>query len=121
MGEHSGVTEEHVENIPAHAEEHNIVGHASKVAAARDGDFQTQILRRSEGVALDDVEGSTFNFSSIQTDTQLFLDVRKAMNVEEYDVDVPPGRHGIVDYLGTISRSTFYVPPRKTRALPSNR
>ena len=119
MGEHSGITEDDVDNIETHASEQNLVGHAAKVATARDEDFQTQILRRSEGVALDDVEGSTFNFSSIQTDTRKFLDVRRAMNIEEYDVDVPAGRHGIVDYLGTISRSTFLVPPRADRALPS--
>ncbi|MFC5973651.1 hypothetical protein ACFPYI_20160 [Halomarina salina] len=121
LGNHSGITEENVEDLEALAEEHGIVGHAQKVASARDENFQTQILRRSEGVATDDVDGSTFNFSSIQTDTRKFVEVRRAMDVDQYDVDVPADRHGIVDYLGTRSRSTFLVPSRADRALPSER
>ncbi|WP_267643151.1 DUF7405 family protein [Haloarchaeobius amylolyticus] len=121
MGDHSGITEENVGDLEELAAEHGIVGHAQKVASARDEDFQPKILRRSEGVATDDVDGSSFNFSSIQTDTRKFLAVRRAMQTDEYDVDVPADRHGIVDYLGTRSRSTFLVPPRAQRALPSNR
>ncbi|MDS0295662.1 DUF7405 family protein [Halogeometricum luteum] len=121
LGDHSEITEENVGNLEELAAEHGIVGHAQKVASARDEEFQTQILRRSEGVATDDVHGSAFNFSSVQTDTRKFVEVRRAMNVEEYDVDVPDDRHGIVDYLGTLSRSTFLVPPRADRALPSDR
>jgi general stress protein YciG len=118
LGNHSGITEENVAEMADLADEHGIVGHAQKVASARSDDFQTQILRRSEGVATDEVNGTTFNFSSIQTDTRKFLAVREAMNVDEYDLDVPDDRHGIVDYLGTVSRSTFLVPPRTDRALP---
>ncbi|MFC6726559.1 hypothetical protein ACFQE1_19760, partial [Halobium palmae] len=121
LGDHSGVTEENVAAMDELAAEHGIVGHAQKVASARDEAFETQILRRSEGVATDDVAGSTFNFSSVQTDTRKFVEVRKAMNVDEYDHDVPADRHGIVDYLGTLSRSTFLVPPRDDRALPGPR
>lgn len=119
MGSHSGITEENVESMEELADEHGIVGHAQKVASARSEEFETQILRRSEGVATDEVNGSTFNFSSVQTDTRKFVAVRKAMNIEEYDLDVPADRHGIVDYLGTLSRSTFLVPSRADRALPS--
>lgn len=119
LGDHSEITEENVENMGELADEHDIIGHVQKVASARSEEFETRILRRSEGVATDDVNGSTFNFTSIQTDTQAFLDVRKAMDIDEYDHDVPPGRHGIVDYLGTLSRSTFVVPPRADRSLPS--
>ncbi|MWG33466.1 DUF7405 family protein [Halomarina oriensis] len=121
LGNHSGITEENVERMDELAEEHGIVGHAQKVASARDEDFRTRILRRSEGVATDDVEGSTFNFSSVQTDTRRFVEVRRAMDVDQYDHDVPDDRHGIVDYLGTLSRSTYLVPSRADRALPSER
>jgi hypothetical protein len=121
MGDHSGIEESDVDDLEDLAADHGIVGHAQKVASARDDDFQPQILRRSEGVALDDVAGSSFNFSSVQTDTRQFVAVRQAMNVDEYDVDVPDDKHGIVDYLGTRSRSTYLVPPRAQRALPSDR
>ncbi|WP_440988356.1 DUF7405 family protein [Haloarchaeobius baliensis] len=121
LGAHSGVTESNVENLAELADEHGIVGHAQKVASARDDEFRPRILRRSEGVATDVVGGSGFNFSSVQTDIAEFVAVRKAMQVDEYDVDVPDDRHGIVDYLGTLSRSTYLVPPRERRALPSER
>lgn len=121
LGDHSGVTEENVENMEELAAEHGIVGHAQKVASARSDGFETQILRRSEGVATDEVDGSVFNFSSVQTDTRKFVDVRRAMSIDEYDLDVPDDRHGIVDYLGTVSRSTFLVPPRADRALPAGK
>jgi deferrochelatase/peroxidase EfeB len=120
LGNHSGVTESNVEDLDSLADEHGIVGHAQKVASARDDDFQTRILRRSEGVATDEAGGSAFNFSSIQRDVSHFVAVRRAMEVEEYDVDVPDNRHGIVDYLGTQSRSTYLVPPRDRRALPDD-
>jgi len=118
LGNHSLITSGNVEKLPELAEEHGIVGHAQKVATARDDDFRPRILRRSEGVATDEVGGSVFNFSSVQRTTAAFLDVREAMKVEEYDVDVPEERHGIVDYLETKSRGTFLVPPRDRRALP---
>jgi len=118
LGNHSQITHENVENMDQLAEEHGIVGHAQKVASARDENFVPQILRRSEGVATDEVGGSVFNFSSIQRDTAAFLDVRRAMDVEEYDHDVPEEKHGIVHYLETKARGTFLVPPRDRRALP---
>jgi deferrochelatase/peroxidase EfeB len=121
LGDHSGITEENVENMAELADEHGKVGHVQKVAAARDEEFETRILRRSEGVAADDVHGSTFNFTSIQTDMRAFVDVRQAMSVDEYDLDVPAEKHGIVSYLETVSRSTFVVPPRADRALPTGR
>lgn len=121
LGNHSLITAENVENLEELAEEHGIVGHAQKVATARDDDFRPEILRRSEGVATDEVGGSVFNFSSIQQSTDAFLDVRRAMNVEEYDVDVPEEKHGIVHYLETRARGTFLVPPRDRRALPVSR
>lgn len=119
LGSHSGITEANVDGMAELAEEHGIVGHAQKVASARSDDFTTQILRRSEGVATDEGNGSTFNFSSIQTTTKKFVEVRNAMNVDAYDLDVPAEKHGIVDYLETLSRSTFFVPPRSERALPT--
>ncbi len=121
LGSDSKITEENVDSIAELAEEHGIIGHAQKVASARSEDFTTQILRRSEGVATDTVHGSTFNFSSIQDRTEKFVEIRTAMSVDSYDLDVPEDKHGIVSYLETLSRSTYFVPPRAARALPSNR
>jgi len=47
-----------------------------------------------------------------------FVETRKAMNVDEYDVDVADDDHGIVDYLETRARGSYLVPPpRDKRAL----
>lgn len=118
LGGDSGIRESDVEQIEHHAEVHGTLGHSQKVARARDQDFQPTILRRSEGVATDAVEGTEFNFSSVQRTMQDFIDTRLTMNRDEYDVDVPAERHGIVDYLETVSRGTYLVVPRDQRALP---
>ncbi|MFB6138852.1 MAG: hypothetical protein ABEJ26_00270, partial [Halosimplex sp.] len=119
LGPESGITEEDVEKIDEYAEEYGVLGHAQKVARARgDEDFSPKILRRSEGFATDAPEHTGFNFSSVQRSLESFVDARKAMNVDEYDVDVAPEDSGIVDFLETINRGTYVVPTRDERALP---
>jgi len=121
LGADSGVTEETTEDIAEHAETHGCIGHTQKTATARNDDFEPVILRRSEGVATDDVgsDGVGFNFTSVQEAIEDFVDTRKAMNPEEYDVDVDDSHHGIVDYLQVESRATYLLPPRRHRSLPS--
>jgi len=118
LGNDSGIDEEDVASIPEHAERYGRVGHAQKVARARDDEFKPRMLRRSEGVATDVPDGADFNFTSVQRTFDAFVDARAAMNVEEYDVDVPAEDHGIVDYLETVDRGTYLVPSRAQRALP---
>jgi hypothetical protein len=123
LGSESEITEAEAsdEGVEAAANEHDMLGHTQKVARARNDDFEPTILRRTEGVVTDEDfdAGAGFNFHSVQRDIQDFVDVRKAMNVDEYDVDVPDERHGIIDYLETRARGTFLVPPRSKRALPT--
>jgi len=123
LGSHSGVTEEMTtdEAIAEGAETSGTVGHTAKVARARDDDFRPKILRRSEGIATDVSEPDAvgFNFMSVQRRIEDFVEARTAMNPEEYDVDVDDPHHGIVDYLTVVSRATFLVPPRESRALPT--
>ena len=121
LGADSGITEEIVDSRHERAAEHGRIGHSTKTATARDDSFEPTIHRRSEAVATDLIrEGVVgFNFSSIQADTQRFVEVREAMNVDAHDVDVPDEEHGIIDYLETLNRATFLVPPRSQRALPS--
>jgi len=118
LGADSGITEEDVDRIEDDAAEYNRIGHTQKVARARDEDFDPKILRRSEGFATDAPEHTGFNFTSVQRDLESFVEARKAMNVEEYDVDVPDENHGIVDYVNTVSRGTYVVPVRDDLALP---
>lgn len=118
LGDDSGIEPEDVENIGGHAEQYNRVGHSAKMATARNDDFEPLILRRSEGFATDAPEHTGFNFSSIQRRLEAFVEARKAMNVAEYDVDVPAENHGIVDYVTTVDRGTYIVPSRDDRTLP---
>ncbi|WP_225334868.1 DUF7405 family protein [Halomicrobium urmianum] len=118
LGTSSRITPEDAESVEEHAEEYGRIGHSQKVARARDDDFVPKIIRRSEGVATDVAEGAGFNFTSIQADVQDFVEVRKAMHTEEYDVDLDADDHGIVDYLETKARTALIVPPRERVALP---
>lgn len=121
LGSESGITEADAENVAETAGEHDALGHTQKVARARDEDFEPTILRRTEAVATDAefAEGVGFNFTSIQDDVQRFVEVRRAMHPDEYDVDVDDPHHGIVDYLETMARGVYVVPPRSDRALPT--
>ena len=118
LGGDSGVTESDVENIDAHAEEYDRVGHTQKVARARDDDFEPRILRRTEGVADTVRDGAGFQFNAIQKTMGDFVETRQTMNVDEYDHDVPAEDHGITDYLETLRRGSYLAPPREKRALP---
>lgn len=118
LGDDSGIDPTNVDNIETIAAEHGRLGHAQKVARARDEDFEPRILRRSEGFATDAPEHTGFNFSSVQRSLDAFVAARKSMNSDEYDVDVPPEEHGIIDYITTVDRGTYLVPPHANRALP---
>jgi hypothetical protein len=118
LGGDSGVTESDAENIDAHAEEYDRVGHTQKVARARDDDFEPRILRRTEGVADTVRDGAGFQFNAIQETMADFVETRQTMNVDEYDHDVPAEDHGITDYLETLRRGSYLAPPREKRALP---
>lgn len=118
LGNSSRIAPEDAENIHDHAATYGRIGHSQKLATARDEGFLPRILRRSEGVATDVAEGAGFNFTSVQADIEAFVAVRRAMNVDEYDVDVAPENHGIVDYLETRGRTAVVVPTRDRLALP---
>ena len=118
LGGDSGVTESDVEDIDAHAEAYDRVGHTQKVARARDDDFEPRILRRTEGIADTVRDGAGFQFNAIQKTMADFVETRKTMNTDEYDHDVPAEDHGIKDYLETLRRGSYLAPPREKRALP---
>lgn len=123
LGNDSGIHEEMVEDIETHAETHGCVGHSQKTARARDENFEPVILRRSEGVATDTSEDEVvgFNFTSVQREMADFIETRQAMNSPDLDDVVAPEHHGILDVLEVTSRTTFLLPPRRARALPSPR
>jgi hypothetical protein len=119
LGGHSGVHEDHVENLDEKADEHGRLGHSQKLARARDEAFETTILRRSEGNVSDPDHDAGMNFTSVQRRIADFVDVRKAMN--DLGGDIDPHHSGIVEFLTVERRGTYLLPPRSLRALPSPR
>ena len=108
----SGVTEAHVEALGAAAEEHGMVGHGQKVAAARDDDFEPTILRRD----FDANRGPGLHFDSWQRGIGEFVDVRREMNAK--DIDIDDAHNGILEFIDVKTRGTYLMPPRSLRALP---
>ena len=102
------------------AEEKGVVGHAQKLARARDP--KPPILRRD--FPSTDTQQPHTQFISNQRTIQDFINVRKAMSFVYPDSDqpaeseVPLKDHGIQGYLQVESRGAFLVPPRNLRALP---
>lgn len=103
------------------AEEKGVVGHAQKLARARDEDGTPPLLRRD--FPSTDGNRAHTQFISNQRTIDEFIRVRKAMafvDSEEgrAESEVPIKDHGIQGYLQVQSRGTFLVPPRSLRALP---
>lgn len=111
----SGIEESHVENLQVDAEEHGRVGHGQKIAAARDENFDTTILRRD----FDDNEGPGLHFDSWQRGISEFVAVRQAMDGTDLDVEDP--HSGILEFVDVEQRATYLMPPRSLRALPQPR
>lgn len=138
IGEHLGgrsrISRETAKRTLEDAEEHGLVGHTQKTAAARTDEFEPKILRRSEGISTD-LDEPAMNFLSIQRAVDDFVDVRRAMdcpatanfaNGDGADGgtdcpahDVPDENDGITAFIETLTRGTYLVPPRSFRALPT--
>jgi hypothetical protein len=111
----SGLRPEIGSRVEEDARDGGTVGHAQKLAAARDEDFEPLLLRRSEALSAD-TDNPGFNFTSLQRSMDHFVDARQAMNREPEGVSEP--RNGIIDYLNVASRGNYLVPPRRLAALP---
>jgi hypothetical protein len=111
----SGMSEDITEQISTHARENGRVGHGQKLAQARDEDFGVKILRRD----FNSIEEPGLHFDSWQRGISDFLDIRRAMNGENVDVDLEDSEDGILGFISVTNRATFLMPPRSLRALPS--
>jgi hypothetical protein len=111
----SGIEAHHAANLAADVEDHGMVGHGQKVAAARDEDFEPTILRRD----FDDNEQPGLHFDSWQRGIGDFVAVRQAMDAPHLDVD--DHHDGIREFIEVASRGTYLMPPRSLRSLPPPR
>ena len=100
------------------AENDGVVGHAQKMSRFREENGRPPILRRD--VNFTDGEGG-MSFVTLHRE---FEDYRKLrLGMEGIDVAEETGierrtNNGILDYIRTIERGNFLVPPREQRALP---
>ncbi|MDZ7850821.1 MAG: Tat pathway signal protein [Halodesulfurarchaeum sp.] len=101
------------------AREKGVVGHSQKSAEARDETDSPLILRRDFNSTGD---GSTgLHFLSLQRRIADFVDTREAMNgsvIAEESAIGQRNNNGILQYIRTLRRGNYLVPPRSLRALP---
>lgn len=116
LGASSGI-EDVVDDTERHARERGVVGHAQKAARGRDDDGTPPLLRRDFNTTDREVPG--VHFLSHQRSIDEFARVRRAMAGEDLDGGVGQ-RHnnGLLQYVFTVSRGNFVVPPREKRSLP---
>ena len=125
LGNFSELSEESARRVPDAVEEHGRVGHAQKLARARDEGFDPVIMRRGDFFETG-AEGTVLNFGAIQRSMEAFVRTRRAMTDLGFGDDpdslsVADEENGLLDYIETRSRATFLVPPRSLRSLPSSR
>ncbi|MFB6136873.1 MAG: Tat pathway signal protein [Halobacteriaceae archaeon] len=101
------------------AREVGVVGHTQKTARARTDDDEPVILRRD----FDSTDGETpgLHFLSLQREIGDFVATREAMNGTDVAADSAVGQrtnNGILQYLRTLRRGNYLLPPRAHRALP---
>jgi len=96
------------------ARERGVVGHAQKLAEARDDDFDPKVIRRD----FDSTDGSDarMEFMGFTRRIEDFVELQEAMRGEHLDTE--PERNGILDFFEAPNRATYLVPPRRLRALP---
>ena len=113
----SGLTKEMEEALDEHKRDGR-VGHTQKLALSRDENFEPKILRRSEALSTGDPHPG-MNFTSLQRDLEDFVEVRNAMDADQFEENVDIEENGILNYHEVNRRATFLVPPRSKIALPS--
>ena len=106
--------------IDEDAREQAVVGHAQKMARARD---PLPPLLRRDFPSTDGGHPHT-QFVSLQRSIEDFIEVRELMSFVNPDSDddaseeLPLEDHGIQAYFETLRRGNYFIPPRDLRSLP---
>jgi hypothetical protein len=111
-----------IEDPVERASENGVIGHSQKIAADARKDDEPLILRRDFDTTDGDYTG--VHFASLQETIEDFVTTKQAMVGEKYAKETSVGRqlnNGIRQYLTTVRRGNFLVPPREHRALPPAR
>ncbi|MEF8853487.1 MAG: twin-arginine translocation signal domain-containing protein [Haloarculaceae archaeon] len=123
-GENLGATngvEGCADDVASDARETGKVGHAQKVARARE-DGMPRILRRD----FDSTDGgrASVHFLALQSGIGEFVATRQAMNGTEAASEGSVGQrtnNGILQYISVERRGNYLLPPRELRAFPTPR
>ncbi|MCT9098018.1 Dyp-type peroxidase [Haloarchaeobius sp. HME9146] len=121
----SEITREIADRTLEDAQTKGRVGHGQKLARVRDDDDEPLIMRRGDFNAAAE-SGAILHFGSLQRGIDEFVKTRDAMNEVDLDgtgdgPELPDSENGILDFIEVLSRSTFLVPPRQYRSLPTPR
>ncbi|GAA0678989.1 Tat pathway signal protein [Natronoarchaeum mannanilyticum] len=121
LGNDSGVGD-CAEDVMDDASESGVVGHAQKVARARDDDDSPIMLRRD----FDSTDGGAagLHFLSLQRSIADFVETREAMTGNDVAENTAVGtatNNGIKRYMTVTRRGNFLLPPRPHRSLPTPR
>ncbi|MBP1985650.1 DUF7405 family protein [Halolamina salifodinae] len=100
------------------ARSEGVVGHGQKMVDVREDDAPI-ILRRDFDSTDQDRAG--VHFLSLQRTIEDFVTTREAMNGDDVASNSAVGQrtnNGILQYIDTVRRGNFLIPPRSLRALP---
>ena len=117
----SNRVEECADDVASDARETGKVGHAQKLARARE-DGMPRILRRD----FDSTDGgrASVHFLALQSGIGEFVATREAMNGTDAASEGAVGQrtnNGILQYMSVERRGNYLLPPRERRALPGPR
>ncbi|MFY4814059.1 DUF7405 family protein [Haloarcula sp. AONF1] len=99
--------------------EEGVVGHAQKLARARDESGDPRLLRRDFATVDDGRTG--VHFLSLQEGIADFIQTRSAMNgtdVANVGGVGTKNNNGILQYITTVRRGNYLLPPRSKRSFP---
>ena len=116
LGTSTGVWPDAADRTATDASTRGVVGHAQKVARARDDDGTPVLLRRDVNTLDGDRPG--VHFVAHQRHIAAFVRARQAMAGADLDGVGQRLNNGLLQYIFVQRRGNFLAPPRELRALP---
>jgi len=116
LGTSTGVWPDAADRTAEDASTRGVVGHAQKVARARDDDGTPPLLRRDVNTLDGDRPG--VHFVAHQRQIAAFVRAREAMAGADLDGVGQRLNNGLLQYIFVQRRGNFLTPPRGLRALP---
>jgi hypothetical protein len=116
LGTSTGVWPDIADRTAEDASTRGVVGHAQKVARARDDDGTPPLLRRDINTLDGDRPG--VHFVAHQREIAEYVRARRAMAGADLDGVGQRRDNGLLQYIFVQRRGNYLTPPREMRALP---